>query len=60
MIFNNDFEKLKQADFYLNTIERSKESWPLLFQVLNTNNLNENVYFLASKMLKSKIKYDFG
>lgn len=52
--------EVKDADEFLKKLEKNKESWGITFQILEMPNLETDLYFMAAKILKSKLEYDFG
>jgi hypothetical protein len=51
--------EFKQAEKYLLGFEKSEESWGILFDTLQSENLDLNVYVYAANILKKKLQYDF-
>jgi len=61
MLFHsNDKEMKVKANKFLLDFETKPESWDISYQVLLKEGLQEEAYYNALNILKSKIKYDFG
>lgn len=55
---NTDLKK--KADDFLCDFGRKHEAWDISIQILNMKNLQEEVYYNASQIIKKKVKFDFG
>jgi hypothetical protein len=53
-------EILRQANTYLLDFEKTNEAWDISIQIMNTQNLDDVVYFNASQIIAKKLRFDFG
>ena len=61
MLFHSNDKDMKvKANKFLLDFETKPESWDISYQVLLKDGLQEEAYYNALNILKSKIKYDFG
>ena len=61
MLFHSNDKDMKvKANKFLLEFETIPESWDISYQVLLKDGLQDEAYYNALNILKSKIKYDFG